>query len=374
MQKKVLIVGAGLTGAVIARQLAEAGIFCQVIDSRSHIGGNCYTERDPETGIMVHSYGPHIFHTANMDVWRWIQQFGEFQSYQHRVFAQSNGRVYSLPINLHTLNQFFGKTMGPEEAAHFVKNELAEDIKVAGDLNFEQQALSLVGRELYEAFFKGYTEKQWGLAASQIPGSILNRLPLRFNYDGSYFNHPVQAIPKYGYTPIIENILNHPNIRVELGVSFSQGDQKAYDHLFYSGQIDRYFRFSEGYLPYRTLDFEVIRTTGDFQGCPVMNYCDDTVPWTRITEHKHFSPWEKSDQSICFKEYSRKCNEGDIPYYPVKLASENAMLERYLDLSSQEPNTSFVGRLGAFKYLDMDQAIADAFQQADRFLRARSRV
>ena len=369
--KSVLIVGAGLTGAVIARQLAEADIFCQVIDSRAHIGGNCYTERDSETGIMVHKYGPHIFHTANIKVWNWIQKFGEFKPYAHHVYAQSGGNVYSLPINLHTLNQFFGKTMSPQEAQRFVTEELAEKIKTAGELNFEQQALSLVGRELYEAFFKSYTEKQWGVAASDIPGSILKRLPLRFNYDGTYFNHPIQAMPVNGYTPIIENILNHENIQVDLQTEYARGDESKFDHLFYSGQLDRYFDFSEGRLPYRTLDFEEIRTKGDFQGCPVMNYCDLDTPWTRITEHKHFALWEPSENSVCYREYSRDYQEGDVPYYPVKVATDNHLLDRYLRLASATSNISFVGRLGAFKYMDMDTAIADALSISAEFLKTR---
>lgn len=365
---QVLIVGAGLTGAVIARELAEQGIYCEVIDARSHIGGNCYTERDLDTGVMVHTYGPHIFHTANMEVWEWIRRFGEFRPYAHHVYANARGRIYSLPINLHTLNQFFGTTMSPSEAESFVSKDLAETILVDRELNFEEQAISLVGRELYEAFFKGYTEKQWGMPATQLPGSILKRLPLRFNYDGTYFNHPVQAMPVNGYTEIIGNILSHENINVSLGTSFCMSDGRSYDHLFYSGQLDQYFEFCEGRLPYRTLDFEVIRAEGDFQGCPVLNACDPDVPWTRTTEHKHFAPWEQHEGTVCYREISREHAAGDIPYYPVNLAGGSSLLERYRLMASGLSNVSFVGRLGSFKYMDMDVAIADAIGVSARYL------
>lgn len=367
---KVLIVGAGMTGCVIARVLAESGVYCDVIDSRNHVAGNCYSARDPATGIMVHKYGPHIFHTDQLYVWNWIRRFGEFKSYRHRVFATANGRVFGLPINLHTLNQFFGSALSPVEARELLVR-LTEPYKTGSPSNFEEQALSSVGRELYEVFFKGYTEKQWGLPSTEIPGEIFKRLPLRFDYDDSYFNHAIQGIPVNGYTKIAENILSHPNIDVSLGVEFDYAIRSEYDHTFYSGQVDRFFGFSEGRLPYRTLDFEELRSDSNFQGCAVMNYCDADVPWTRITEHKHFAPWESHDQSVYYRELSRECGEYDVPYYPVNLAAGSNTLAKYRLMADREPDVTFVGRLGAFKYMDMDIAIADALAEAKRYLELR---
>jgi len=289
--------------------------------------------------------------------------------YINRVKSTVGGKVYSLPINLHTINQFFKKTFKPEEAKAF----LAEigNTNIAEPTSFEEQALRFVGKDLYEAFFKGYTKKQWGLEPSELPASILKRLPVRFNYDDNYFNHKYQGMPKEGYTAMVERMLDHPLINVELGRKVTRADIGGYDHVFYSGPIDEWFGYEEGRLGYRTLDFEEVRTEGDYQGCAVMNYGDESVPFTRIAEHKHFAPWETHDKTVAFKEYSRECEPGDIPYYPIRLVGEQAMLRKYVELARQESNVSFVGRLGTYRYLDMDVTIAEALQAADIFLEAK---
>jgi UDP-galactopyranose mutase len=221
---------------------------------------------------------------------------------------------------------------------------------------------------LYEAFFRSYTIKQWGVSPSQLPASILKRLPVRFNYDDNYFAHRFQGMPREGYTVIVERLLDHPNITVHLNRSFRREEAADFGHVFYSGPIDAWFDHSEGRLGYRTLDFEPIRAQGDFQGCAVLNYCDDSVPWTRISEHKHFAPWEAHEKTLCFKEFSRECGPGDIPYYPIRLVEEKALLSRYVDLARREQGVTFVGRLGTYRYLDMDVTIAEALETIDQFL------
>ena len=365
MSKTIGIIGAGFSGAVIARELAEIGHTVKVYDNRPHVAGNCHTERDVSTEVMVHSYGPHIFHTDNERVWTYVQRFDTFKPYVNRVKAIAKGKVYSLPVNLHTINQFFDKTMRPAEAKSFIESKA--DVSIAEPQNFEEQALRFVGPELYEAFFKGYTLKQWGTDPKNLPASILKRLPLRFNYDDNYFNHKFQGMPENGYSHIVEGILNHANITVKLGVKFERGQVADFDHVFYSGPIDAWFEHSAGRLGYRTLDFERGEAEGDYQGGAVVNYGDGDVPFTRISEHKHFSPWESHEKTVYFKEYSRACGEGDIPYYPIRLVEEKAMLSQYVEMARQEKNITFVGRLGTYRYLDMDVTIKEALETADLF-------
>ena len=362
----VLIVGSGFSGAVIAHKLALEGLRVRVIDQRNHVAGNCYTQRDSKTNVMVHQYGPHIFHTDNELVWNFISQFTEFMPYVNRVKSTVNGSVYSLPINLHTINQFFGKTLNPTEAKELL--ESIGDSSITEPQSFEQQALRFVGKDLYEAFFKGYTQKQWGLEPSELPASILKRLPVRFNYDDNYFNHKYQGMPKEGYTEIIDRMLEHPLITVELDTKITRKEASGYTHVFYSGPIDEWFDYSEGRLGYRTLDFEEILAEGDYQGCAVMNYGEENVPYTRIVEHKHFAPWESHDKTIAFKEHSRTCEAGDTPYYPIRLVGEQAQLKKYIELARQESGVSFVGRLGTYRYLDMDVTIAEALDAANIYL------
>jgi len=369
---RICITGAGFSGAVIARSLAEAGYNVLVIDERSHVAGNCHTERDPQTGVMVHRYGPHIFHTSDAEVWSYVNRFAEMAPFVNRVKANVGGKVYSLPINLHTINQFYGTAMDPEQARRFLQARARTDI--VDPQTFEEQALRFVGEDLYHAFFEGYTRKQWGVDPSELPASILKRLPLRFNYDDNYFDHRWQAIPRHGYTALIDNILDAPGIEVRLGCKHEALEER-FEHLFYSGPIDRYFGWSKGRLGYRTLDFEAVRGEGDMLGCAVMNHPDPATPYTRITEHKHFAPWESAGlpSSICFREYSRLCRAEDIPYYPIRLVAEKSKLAKYEAMAADTPGVTFVGRLGTYSYIDMDVTIRRAMDAAGAFL-ARQRA
>ncbi|MCA0203796.1 MAG: NAD(P)-binding protein [Proteobacteria bacterium] len=370
MGSEVLIVGAGLTGAVIGRELAEAGLRVRIVEARGHVAGNCHTERDPETGVMVHVYGPHIFHTGDPEIWAYVNRHQRFRPYIHRVKAMAGGRVHALPINLLTINQFFGETLRPDEARAFLAAQ-AEP----GDgepASFEECALRMLGRRLYEAFFKGYTQKQWGCDPAELPASILKRLPVRFDYDDAYFAHPFQGLPEGGYTAMADSILDHPGIRVDLNTPYDRAMRAGAAHVFWSGPLDAWFGYDRGRLAYRTLDFERFTHRGDWQGCAVMNYCDAGVPWTRITEHKHFAPWESHAESILYREYSRAAGPGDIPYYPVRLVAEKALLRDYAARAGAETGVSFAGRLGSYRYLDMDVAIREALDTARAYLTAKA--
>ena len=361
-----LMVGAGLSGAVIGRMLAEAGHKVTVLDARDHIAGNCHTLRDAGTGVMVHVYGPHIFHTDDAEVWDYVNRYETFQPYKNRVKTTSQGAVYSLPVNLHTINQFFGQTLRPDEAKTFLEGKA--DTSISDPQTFEDQALRFVGRDLYEAFFKGYTIKQWGCSPTELPARILKRLPVRFNYDDNYFFHKFQGMPENGYTAMVERILDHPGITVTLGTTVTRDQAADYDHVFYSGPIDGWFGYDLGRLGYRTLDFERFEYQGDWQGCAVMNYGDVDVPYTRITEHKHFAPWESHEGSVLYKEYSRACGPEDIPYYPIRQVAEKTLLAEYVEKARAEDNVTFVGRLGTYRYLDMDVTIREALDCGRRYL------
>ncbi len=356
------IVGAGFSGAVAARGLAEAGHEVDVFDARDHVAGNCHTRRH-ETGVLVHVYGPHIFHTPHQRVWDYVRRFATMRPYRHRVRAIVGDRAYQMPMNLGLINAFFGASMTPEEAERFVSARA--DATIVDPASFEEQALRLVGRELYEAFFAGYTRKQWGVDPRELPASILARLPLRFTDDDSYFSHPYQGIPEGGYTPIVEAILDHPRVRVHLGRAVGRTELAAFDHALWTGPIDAYFDHAHGRLGYRTLDFEPEVADGDYQGCPVVNYCDAAVPWTRITEHKHFAPWESHARTVVYREYSRECGPDDVPYYPIRLVREKAQLGEYVRLARGAGGVTFLGRLGTYRYLDMDTTIHEALGLVD---------
>lgn len=366
MRKRVCIIGAGFTGAVIAHELACAGIESDVFESRGHVGGNCHTERDTETGVMVHKYGPHIFHTNQEHVWNYVRRFDEMCPFINRVKAVSSGQVFSLPINLMTINQFFGKAYSPEQARHFL-----DSLGLGGEgdpKSFEDQALRFVGTRLYEAFFKGYTQKQWGVSPGRLPASILKRLPIRFSYDDNYYDSRFQGIPRHGYTSIVEKMLDRKEIHVHLNQAGSQRLARGYSHSFFTGPLDQWFGFSAGRLGYRTLDFEVERHHGDWQGNPVINYCDLDVPWTRVCEHKHLSPWESHEETLIYREFSRSCNDGDVPFYPIRLVDDRSLLDQYAALVRKEPRVSFAGRLATYRYLDMDVAIEEALAAARCYL------
>lgn len=369
MSRKYLVVGAGFSGAVLARELVESSdCTVDVIDERPHVAGNCHTERDVDSGVLVHVYGPHIFHTQRENVWAYVNRFGAFRPFVNRVKASTHRGVFSLPINLHTINQFFGKRFSPKEAKAFL--ETLGDSSIGEPKNFEEQALKMLGRELYETFFYGYTKKQWGCEPRELPASILKRLPVRFNYDDNYYNDPFQGLPEEGYTAIVGRILQHRRIRVTLRQAYVPGMEAEYDHLFYTGPIDRFFGYSEGRLGYRTVFWEHHREVGDYQGNPVINYPDFEVPYTRVIEHKHFSPWESHENTIVSYEYSKETGAEDIPYYPKRLPEDKEVLERYRRLAEGAARISFLGRLGTYRYLDMDKVIAEALDFARRFLTA----
>lgn len=368
MKKKILIVGAGFSGAVMARELAVTNNFeVLVVDERNHIAGNCYTARDDKTNIMEHVYGPHIFNTNNEVVWKYIQNFGEFIPYTNRVKAVTAKGIFSLPINLLTINQFFKTALNPSQAFTFMSAQ--GDSTIVDPKNFEEQALKLMGKDCYENFFKGYTIKQWGCDPKELPASILNRLPVRFNYDDNYYNSRFQGIPIDGYTPVVSNLLSHPQIELKLDHKYTSEMNSHFDHVFYSGPLDAYFDFKLGRLGYRTIYFEKELYDGpDFQGNPVINYCEETVPYTRVHEHKHFTPWESHEQSIYFKEYSKETEPTDIPYYPKRLNADKILLKKYRELAEREKNVTFIGRLGTYRYMDMHHVIDEALKISSLFV------
>ena len=370
MSNRFLIIGAGFSGAVLSRELAE-NLNCEidVWDERDHIGGNCFTERDKETNIMVHKYGPHIFNTDKKEIWDYVNSFTEFRPYVHRVKAMHNGNVYSLPVNLQTLNQFFNKTFTPDTAKIFL--ETLGDKNISEPKNFEEQALYFIGKELYKAFFYGYTKKQWGCEPTELPASILKRIPVRFNYDDNYHNNIFTGIPVEGYTRLIEKLLDHPSTKIYLEKKFHSSESaNEYDHVFYTGPIDAYFNFEFGRLGYRTVTFESSIHEGDYQGVTQMNYCDENIPFTRITEHKHFTPWEQHSKSIIFKEFSKETTEEDIPYYPKRLRKDKELLDKYRSKANSLQKVSFLGRLATYRYMDMHHVIGEALDFSKVFLEA----
>ncbi len=371
MKGRFLIVGAGFSGAVLAHRLTELLPDCliDIYEEKPHLAGNCFTQRDSKTGIMVHEYGPHIFNTDKKETWDFVNQFIELKTYPHKVRAIANGSVYTLPVTLHTINQFYGKTLSPNEAKKFIDS--VADKNITEPKNFEEQALRFIGKDLYKAFFYGYTKKQWGCEPSELPASILKRLPVRFSYDDNYYNNPLVGMPLNGYTPFVEKLLNKKNIQVALNKKFNPSEEHlSYDHIFFTGALDAFFNYKFGRLGYRTITFEKFYAKGDYQGTSVINYCDITVSHTRITEHKHFAPWEKHEDTICFKEFSKETTEDDIPFYPKRLAADKALLMKYRLEAELQKHTSFLGRLATYRYMDMHHVIDESLQFADSFVNA----
>jgi UDP-galactopyranose mutase len=368
--KNILVIGAGFSGAVFARSVAEAldGVRILVIDQRSHIAGNCYTERDFDTQVMEHVYGPHIFNTSNKCVWDYITRFGEFMPFINRVKASNQHGIFSLPINLYTINQFFGLKLNPMEAMVFIAGKADSSIKEPQ--NFEEQALKFIGKELYEAFFYGYTKKQWGCEPTELPASILRRLPVRFNYDDNYYNSTYQGIPRDGYTEIIRSILKHPSIEVRLNTAWDSAMAFEFDHLVFSGPLDAFYNYRFGKLGYRTVFWKKETHKADFQGNAVINYTEFNDPFTRIHEHKHFAPWEHHEKTTVFTEFSKETEEGDIPYYPKRLESDKAILRQYREHALNETGVSFLGRLATYRYMDMHHVIGEALDFSEKFLAA----
>jgi UDP-galactopyranose mutase len=365
--KAYLIVGAGLSGAVLSRELvSRSDCRVTIVEQREHIAGNCHTERDLVSGVMLHRYGPHIFNTNREDVWKYVNRFARFEPWINRVKANTHRGVFPLPINLMTINLFFGKRFSPAEAKAFLGT--LGDTSIGEPANFEEQALKFVGRELYETFFRSYTLKQWGCDPRELPASILKRLPVRFNYDDNYYDARYQGIPAEGYTALIANILDHPAIEVQLGARFTSGETGGTSHVFYTGPLDVYYDYRFGRLGYRTVSFERIDAEGDYQGNALLNYPDADVPFTRIHEHKHFAPWEQHERTVAFREYSSETGSEDEPFYPKRLAPDKRLLAQYRALAAGEKAVSFLGRLATYRYLDMDDVIGEAHDFADQFL------
>ena len=368
MAARFLIIGSGFSGCVLANQLVQK-LDCSIDlwDERDHIGGNSHTSRDEETNIMVHRYGPHIFNTDKKEIWDFVNSFAEFKPYVHRVKAVTGDKTYSLPINLFTINNFFNKNFSPTEAKEFLST--LGDKTITEPKNFEEQALSFIGADLYKAFFYGYTKKQWGCEPKELPASILKRIPVRFKYDDNYHTHSYTGIPVNGYTAVMEKMIDFPAINILLGTKFSPSmDTSAYDHVFYTGPIDAFFNYSYGRLGYRTVTFEKTYARGDYQGLSQMNYCDEETPYTRIAEHKHFAPWEQHDDTVYFKEFSKETGENDIPYYPKRLEHDKQLLYKYRADAEAQNSVSFLGRLATYRYMDMHHVIGEALQFAVNFV------
>jgi UDP-galactopyranose mutase len=371
----LVVVGSGLFGLTIAERCAnDLGLEVLVLDRRHHVGGNAYSEPEPETGIEVHKYGAHLFHTSNERVWEYVNRFTKFTGYQHRVFTKYQGQVYSFPMNLGLINQFFGKSYSPEEA-HALVAEQASEIDTKDAQNLEEKAISLIGRPLYEAFVKGYTAKQWQTDPKELGPDIISRLPVRYTFDNRYFNDKFEGLPVDGYTAWMERMVDHPRIEVRLETDFFDVRDQYVGQvpIVYTGPLDAYFSNAAGELSWRTVDLEVsVEQVGDFQGTSVMNYADEDVPYTRIHEFRHFHPerdWYPKDKTVIVHEYSRFAESGDEPYYPINTPDDRAKLLRYRELTKSEPHVLFGGRLGTYKYLDMHMAIGSALSMYDNKLR-----
>jgi len=367
----LVIVGSGFFGLTLAQQVAEhLALDVLVLERRQHIGGNAHSEADPATGIEIHRYGAHLFHTSNERVWAYAQRFTAFTPYVHRVYTTYRGEVYPMPINLGTINQFFRSAYGPERARELVASQRAEGASEA-PRNLEEKAISLIGRPLYEAFIRDYTAKQWQTAPTELPAEVIGRLPVRYNYDNRYFNDVHEGLPVDGYARWLERMADHPRVEIRLGADFLdlRNEITGQVPVVYTGPLDEYFGYSEGHLGWRTLDFETeVLATRDFQGTPVMNYADRDVPYTRIHEFRHFHPertWYPDDATVIMREYSRTAELVDEPYYPVNTPADQRRVAAYRRLAAQEHEVFFGGRLGTYQYLDMHMAIGSALSLFD---------
>lgn len=385
MEYDVLIVGAGLFGLTMAERLANvAGKKVLIIDKRNHIGGNCYSEFDPETGIECHKYGAHLFHTSLENVWQYVNQFTKFTNYVHKVYTTHDGVVYPLPINLGTINQFFAAAYTPDEAKVKIAGQAAS--APANPQNLAEQGISLIGQPLFDAFIKNYTAKQWQTPAEDLSPEIIKRLPVRYNYDNRYFNDTYEGLPIDGYEAWFQSMLDScgdkVTVRLETDYFTDPEIQKLREAKIltvYTGPIDRFYDYQFGELKWRSLDLEKeVLDVDDFQGCPVMNYADLEPKYTRIHEFKHFHPERtnnpafadtayapKSGKTVIVREYSKTWHLGDEPYYPVNTAEDRAVLARYQDLATKDTNIIFGGRLGEYAYYDMDKTIAAALAKFD---------
>lgn len=374
MNYDYLIVGAGLFGAVFSFEAQKKGKKCLVIDKREHIAGNIYTKE--EAGIQVHKYGAHIFHTSDKKIWDYVQQFAEFNHYVNSPVAVYKDELYNLPFNMNTFSKMWG-IRTPAEAKAKIAEQIA-DLHIENPQNLEEQALSLVGTDVYEKLIKGYTEKQWGRDCKELPSFIIKRLPLRFVYDNNYFTDPYQGIPKGGYTQIVEKLLGDTPVRLSISYEDFLKENAAkgaeadkFDKVLYTGMIDEYFHYSLGELQYRSLRFEeeFLEECDNYQGNAVVNYTEREVPYTRIIEHKHFE-FGKQEATVITKEYPAEWSRGDEPYYPVNNERNDALYEQYRELAAKEKDVLFGGRLGQYRYYDMDKVIAAALAMAEQELGA----
>jgi UDP-galactopyranose mutase len=375
VQHDVVVVGSGFYGLTVAERVAtDLGKRVLVLDRRDHLGGNAYSAPDPETGIEVHRYGAHLFHTSNQRVWEYVNRFTTFTDYQHRVYTTHDGVVYPMPINLGTVNSFFRAALSPDQPRALIAEQAAE-VEPGTAQNLEQKAISLIGRPLYEAFIRDYTAKQWQTDPRELPASVISRLPVRYTYDNRYFSDTWEGLPTDGYTAWLERMADSDLIDVRLSTDwFDVRDELARPGVpvVYTGPLDRYFGYSQGRLGWRTLDFETeVLPVKDHQGTPVMNYADAATPYTRIHEFRHFHPERDypDDKTVVMREFSRAAEDDDEPYYPVNTPRDREMLLAYRELAKQEQGVLFGGRLGTYQYLDMHMAIASALTAYDDVLR-----
>lgn len=363
MKYDYLIVGAGLYGAVFAYKMANRGKKCLVIDKKMHIAGNIYTE--PVEGINVHKYGAHIFHTSNKAIWDFVNKFAEFNNYINSPIAVYKNELYNLPFNMNTFSKIWGITK-PHEAKKIIADQI-KDLNIEEPKNLEEQALKLVGSDVYQKLIKGYTEKQWGRKCSELPAFIIKRLPLRFTYDNNYFNDRYQGIPIGGYTQIVQKLLDGVDVLLNTDYfEYIKDNRDIAKKIIYTGMIDEFFGYKFGALEYRSVRFETeVIDTDNYQGNAVVNYTEAEVPYTRIIEHKHFE-FGKQEKTVISREYSKEWSVGIEPYYPVNNDKNNALLLKYQEASKKENNIIFGGRLGAYKYYDMDKVIEAALTDADK--------
>jgi UDP-galactopyranose mutase len=366
-QYDVIIVGSGFFGATIAERCAAVlGQRVCVLERRGHIGGNAWSEADRDTGIEVHTYGSHLFHTSSETVWNYVNRFSAFSNYRHRVIVRHRDRFFTMPMNLGTLSSLFGRFLSPDDARALVAREVAE-AGITNPSNLEEKAISLFGRTMYEAFIRHYTMKQWQTDPRELPADIINRLPVRFTFDDFYFNDRYEGLPLTGYGAIFQRMLATPGIDVFTGIDFFdvRGQIRPGMPIVYTGPIDRWFGFRAGVLGWRTLDFErAVLPTGDYQGASVVNYPDPDVAFTRIHEFRHLHPERDypRDKTVIFREISRFAGRDDEPYYPINTAADRRMYDAYREMAAGEENVIFGGRLGTYRYLDMHQAIGAALR------------
>ncbi|WP_414146463.1 UDP-galactopyranose mutase [Lawsonella sp.] len=377
----LIVVGSGFFGLTVAERAAsQLGKRVLIIEKRSHIGGNAFSQPEPETGIEIHQYGAHLFHTSNQRVWDYVTKFTKFTDYQHRVFAMHDGKAYQFPMGLGLICEFFGKYYSPDEARALIK-EQASEVKTEEATNLEEKAISLIGRSLYEAFVRDYTAKQWQTDPKELPAANITRLPVRYTFNNRYFNDTYEGLPVNGYAAWLRAMIDHDLIDVQLDTDWFdvREDVRAANPdapVVYTGPLDRYFDYSAGRLGWRTLDFDVeVLPIGDFQGTAVMNYNDADVPYTRIHEFRHFHPERADrypkDKTVIMKEYSRFAEEDDEPYYPINTPEDREILAAYRELAAAETadqKVLFGGRLGTYQYLDMHMAIASALTMFDNQL------